>query len=141
MNQSDFISNLLSSINLDNNRVYETICHCFGDTDNVIRIYAYLSGKMDKPEVPETSTRERNAKLISYNFFSNEVNYSYIREIKRYFDTQEEAENNPTNVIYDSERDMPGNSYYNRKDGQFESICLLNSSGYCNLDAWLNSNK
>lgn len=139
MKQNEFLASILSSMNLDDSRVYEMISSVFKNTDDVLRIYAYLSGKVDKPEVPQTSTFKRNAELKSYDFFNNRVCFNYWCGETRYFSTQEEADEADNSILYEDCNKMPGCSYYNRGDKTIKKEFYTLSYNDCSLDYWLNN--
>lgn len=62
--------------------------------DKVAEITYYLQGKLDADVLPETieNSEYPNAKLISYNFFTDTVKFQYNYTSVRYFETEAKAQ-------------------------------------------------
>lgn len=80
--------------NLDSAKVYALIKTVTGDVEKAAQIVRYLQGKFEPEELPTAFNHKEyvNAKLLSYNFFSDVVNFEYTSTSKRYYKTQEEAD-------------------------------------------------
>lgn len=129
MKTNPFIQHLLGNISFDTKRVIECVESISkGQTDDTLRILAYLSGYSDLPEIPETSTCGDSATLEYYDFFKNEVCYKYLatREIK----VKEEYKDRDGKV-YDSWYEVPANS------GDFKITVKYWSNNSCTLEKWL----
>ena len=105
MQNTDFIVALLNNLKLSNTRVFEAINAFTNDTEETIRIMAYLTEYCDKPEIPERSTKiEGYTELVEYNFFKDRVYYNTIK-VRKFripvdFDYQEDK-------IYDDYYSIP----------------------------------
>ena len=131
MQTNPFIQHLLGNVSFDTKRVIECVESISrGDTDDTLRILAYLSGHTDIPEIPKTSTCGDSATLEYYDFFKNEVHYKYLatRELK----VKEEYKDRDGKV-YDGWYDVPANS------GDFKITVKYWSSNTCSLERWLNN--
>ena len=129
MQTNPFIQHLLGNVSFDTKRVIECVESISrGDTDDTLRILAYLSGHTDIPEIPKTSTCGDSATLEYYDFFKNEVHYKYLatRELK----VKEEYKDRDGKV-YDGWYEVPANS------GDFKITVKYWSSNTCSLERWL----
>lgn len=89
---TNFISTLLKSQSVDNDRLCEVLSGHF-ETDDLLRIYGYITGSEELPVINSTSdkVKEKSATFISYDIFDNTVHYSYLEERERWFDSEEKA--------------------------------------------------
>ena len=90
-----FLGNLLNQVTLCNERVINVLVNAGANTDEILRLMSYMSCASDFPEVNPTKVLKNGtvATLESYNVFSNKVCYTYPTMCKRYFKTQEDADN------------------------------------------------
>ena len=78
METKDYLTALLTTSNLDKNRVLEVIKDfCEGSPEEVLRLYSYLSGFSNLPEIPQTSKIRRNALYTGYRISTDTVEYTY----------------------------------------------------------------
>lgn len=84
----------IGSCHLDSARVYALIKTVTGDIEKAAQIVRYLQGKFEPEKLPTAFNHKEyaDAKLLSYNFFSDVVNFEYTSTSKRYYKTQEEAD-------------------------------------------------
>lgn len=76
--EKEFIAHLLRNASVNNDRLIEFINSMCGEsTDELFRIMSYLTMFSDIPELPETSNIRKGARLVSFDFFKNEVEYAY----------------------------------------------------------------
>lgn len=81
METKDFLTNLLVASDLSNDRVYEVIKEfCKNSTEDVLRIYSYLTGYTNFPEIPKTSKVRNNATFKEYCLATDTVYYTYNQE-------------------------------------------------------------
>ena len=134
MQTNSFIQHLLKNVSFDSGRIIECI-ESFGNvnTDDMIRIMAYLSGYSDLPEVPETSTIDDSATLTSYNFFKDRVFYKFLSSSK--LKVSEEYKN-LDGQVYDCWHDIP--KEVRQGSGDFEITVKWWSTDDCRLERWLN---
>lgn len=133
MQTNSFIQHLLKNVSLDSGRVIECVeSFSDGDTDDMMRIMAYLSGYSDLPEVPETSTIDDSATLTSYNFFKDRVFYKFLSSSK--LKVSEEYKN-LDGQVYDCWYDIP--KEVRQGSGDFEITVKWWSTNDCRLERWL----
>lgn len=84
----------IDSHNLDSTKVYALIKTVTPDVEKAAQIVRYLQGKFTPDELPSAFNHKDyvDAKLLSYNFFTDVVNFEYTSTNKRYYKTQEEAD-------------------------------------------------
>lgn len=133
MQTNSFIQHLLKNVSLDSGRVIECVeSFSDGDTNDMMRIMAYLSGYSDLPEVPETSIVDDSATLISYNFFKDRVYYKFLSSSK--LKVSEEYKN-LDGQVYDCWYDVP--KEVRQGSGDFEITVKWWSNNDCRLERWL----
>ena len=127
-----FIQHLLGNVSFDTKRVIECVeSISSGDTDDTLRILAYLSGYSNIPEIPETSACDDSATLTYYDFFANLVHYKYIatRELK-----VEEEYRYLNGQVHDSWYDIPLEA--RSGSGDFKITVKYWSTNSCTLERW-----
>lgn len=83
METKDFLEALLSNSQLDNKRVFEVFKDfCEDNTNELLRLYSYISRHTDFPEIPETSKVRKNATFRNYHISTDRVVYSYDQDTK-----------------------------------------------------------
>jgi len=74
---------------------------------------------------------EKDAILIEYNPWDNQVKYSYTKEVSKYFKSEEEAQS-------------PSSSLYSRIKNEEYSVevkMLESYTGYCSPERWIKHGK
>jgi hypothetical protein len=84
----------IGSCHLDSARLYALIKTVTPDVEKAAQIVRYLQGKFTPEELPNAFNHKEyaDAKMVSYNFFSDVVIFEYTSTSKRYYKTQEEAD-------------------------------------------------
>lgn len=133
MKINPFIQHFLNNVSFDTKRVIECVEFISrGQTDDTLRILAYLSGYSDLPEIPKTSTCNDSATLEYYDFFKNEVHYKYLAT--REIEVKEEYKD-LDGQVYDSWYNIP--SEVRNGSGDFKITVKYWSSTICTLERWL----
>lgn len=92
----NIICDSIELANIDRSRLFELINSVSDNMsiDKVAEITYYLQGKLDADVLPETieNSEYPNAKLISYNFFTDTVKFQYDYTSVRCFETEEKAQ-------------------------------------------------
>ena len=92
----NIICDSIELTNIDRSRLFELISSVSDNMsiDKVAEITYYLQGKLDADVLPETieNSEYPNAKLVSYNFFTDTVKFQYDYTSTRYFETEEKAQ-------------------------------------------------
>jgi len=81
--------------------------------------------------LPMYSDVEKDAILIEYNPWDNQVKYSYTKEVSKYFKSEEEAQS-------------PSSSLYSRIKNEEYSVevkMLESYTGYCSPERWIKHGK
>lgn len=131
--QQSFIQHLLSNVTLDSDRVLEIVDTITGgNTSELMRIMSYLSGYSAKPEVPETSTYREQAKLVSYNFVTDEVYFEHLESrVVRVSEEQKDLDG----TVYKAWYDIP--TSVRADNGNTKITIKYWSNGKCSLANWL----
>lgn len=134
MQTIDFIQSLLTKVEFSNARVMEMIQSFTRDnTDETLRILAYISGYAQKPEIPEHSEKinKEDATLIEYDFFRNTLEFRYLET--RTYKVSEEFKHLDGEVfesVYDIPREVRNNT------GEFPITVKFKDTGRCSLNDW-----
>lgn len=137
METNSFLGYLLRNQSVDNDRLMEVLTLVAGrDESEVLRLMAYLTGFSDMPKIPETSDVAKNATLVSYNFVSNRVTYSYLRASK--LSVSEEYRCMDGRVFEDYYCDELSKM---RNSGDFQIEVYYTSTNDCPLNHWIEKSK
>lgn len=133
MQANSFIQYLFNNVSLDHKRVLECVDSlCDGNTDEMMRIMAYLSGYSDIPEVPKTSEISNSTTLISYNFFRDKVRYKYLESHE--FKVSKEQQD-LDGQEYNDWFNIPSN--VRNGSGDFKITVKYWTTDTCSLEKWL----
>ena len=133
MKSNDFINHLLANVNVDNARVIEFVnSFTDGNVDATMRIMSYLTKFCDAPKVSKTSDIAKDARLVSYNFFTNRVDYRYIHEGNVRIQ-KDHVDDVNTSMVYESRDDIPHKDW--SSEGVLVSLKYWNTN-HCDLDKW-----
>lgn len=129
-----FIQSLLTEIKFSNARVLEMLqSFTNNNTDETLRILAYISGYAEKPEIPEHSEKinKEDATLIEYDFFRNTLEFRYLET--RTYKVSEELKHLDGEVfenVYDIPREVRNNT------GEFTITVKFKDTSRCSLNDW-----
>lgn len=136
METTQFIQYLLNNAQLNSNRVLElTQSFTNNDINELMRIMSYLTGFSEMTKVSEHSQKrkEKEATLVSYDFFRNQVTFKYLKERK--FKVTEEWVANNDNQIFSSFYDIPID-VRNAHNGTIEITVFHWAQEDCDLSSW-----
>ena len=92
----NIICDSIELANIDRSRLFDLINSVSDNMsiDKVAEITYYLQGKLDADTLPEVidNTDYPNAKMISYNFFTDVVKFQYDYTSVRYFESERAAD-------------------------------------------------
>lgn len=134
MQTIDFIQSLLTKVEFSNARVIEMIqSFTNNNTDETLRILAYISGYAQKPEIPEHSEKinKEDATLIEYDFFRNTLEFRYLET--RTYKVYEEFKHLDREIfesVYDIPREVRSNA------GEFAITVKFKDTSRCSLNEW-----
>lgn len=132
MKTKDFINHLLANVTVDNARVIELVNAFTGnDTDNAMRILSYLTGFCNLPEVATTSNIAKDARLVSYDFFTNRVTYKYIRTAE--VGIEEGHVDDITSDVYESRDAIPHKDWTSKG---VKVVVKYWDTNECDLSKW-----
>ena len=129
-----FIQGLLTEIKFSNARVLEMLqSFTNNNTDETLRILAYISGYAQKPEIPEHSEKinKEDATLIEYDFFRNTLEFRYLET--RTYKVSEEFKH-LDGEVFDSCYSIPREVRNNT--GEFPITVKFKDTSRCSLNEW-----
>lgn len=136
-NPNAFQDYLLSKVQFDAKRVVEVVKSISRNSLDVIRICGYLSGYLDIPEIPETSTVAKAATFKSYDVARDRVTYSCHTEQIVYAKDAAEAQE-LTGKVFDAYYKIPDKNL--RRADALNGIsvtCYYKENATCSLKEWL----
>ena len=121
---------------IDVNRLYTLIRTINPDLRKTAEIIMYLQGQFDIELLPETSNKKNypEAKLKSYNFFTDIVSFEYTEHYMKFFKTQEDADK------FVATGSTWGLDYKSSATDGYEikGIYTARHTSSCSKDSWIN---
>lgn len=129
-----FVENLLKQLNINSDRLFEIISSVTDNTDDLFRVYAYLSNAKDKPDFVKSFEKDDSVYTFErYDLVHNRVYYNSVKSEIRYFKTEEEAKE-AANKTY-SYYSVPGTS--KPQDNSIASTKVhITRSDYMRSEEW-----
>lgn len=131
-----FLKKLLDKVELSNERVLELLNQVCNNTDDVLRLMAYLSCAEELPEISKIfSTNTRYLLFKGYNILNNNVSYEGWNLETRWYKTEKEAAASLSDNTHYDYSEAPGR-WNKSNEYPFEGKAWCKNNGEMSLDKW-----